>query len=762
MKRRTYAVMTVGICLGLNLSLWAGQKDSAASKEEKGNTKTTDNVVAKLIEKVPADFSRFEFRGNKEQAELLSHYLWYHFHHRMGMGPELFNKEYLAVADMWLGNAYYKDTEQRIQDRFRELFLKMQMDREGYVLTNQHFSHAHDHGWPFPAWTHSDYKPERVKGKTVGWHFQELEDVPHWVGDSLRVWKGEEYVGEQAAAKWELENVKSLGIKNKRWYLEATGDSPMIITPQGYALDAFNAPYLQLRWKRSGEPRDHFIPYVEWLREEDEKFQAERRVYFYLEKTPLSGEYFHSIMTMYRHPLWKGNIKKMRICLAPGESEVKFEIDSFFTVYDTRHTINNPIFILANCCYFGWTGDLDFLRNNIDRMRMALRYQQTVMGGLKYNRIRNPWPGHDGLTGFSKDEKGNLTIYSGHGIGSNYWDVLPFGWDDFYATYQYYAATEAMADLEEAIEKHPGWNMPLGVLKLDPEWLREHAALVKRQANQLFWNEKTGRFNAWIDKKGKGHDYGFTFLNLDAIWYGIASDEHARAIMDWIDGKRIVETDTAKGKDIYRWRFGPRATTLRNVECYAQVWYGPEGIPWGGQVQDGGAVLGFSFFDLWARLKILGPDNAWQRLKEILAWEKEVHGEGGYRKYYEGGKRGTTLQGSGQAGGLGIDKEFFESSLIPAIVVFGFLGLDTQGFDSLAIRPKLPSSCPEMKVNNVMYRNVLMDIQVSDKKVLLQIKGKPVEDLRIAFEGIWQQENTHKEDTVFLISDQGSYCFIKQ
>ena len=61
----------------------------------------------------------------------------------------------------------------------------------------------------------------------------------------------------------------------------------------------------------------------------------------------------------------------------------------------------------------------------------------------------------------------------------------------------------------------------------------------------------------------------------------------------------------------------PRATTKRNIDWYAFAWSGPEAIPFGGQVQDGGAVLGFSFYDVMSRIKMLGPDDAWKRLMEI-------------------------------------------------------------------------------------------------------------------------------------------------
>lgn len=108
-------------------------------------------------------------------------------------------------------------------------------------------------------------------------------------------------------------------------------------------------------------------------------------------------------------------------------------------------------------------------------------------------------------------------------------------------------------------------------------------------------------------------------MNLEAIHYGLVSEAQARSILQWIDGKRLIPGDTSQGADIYRWRFAPRATTKRNLETYVWVWSHPESIAWGDQVQDRGAVLGFSYFDLMARLQTHGPDDAWARLKQILA-----------------------------------------------------------------------------------------------------------------------------------------------
>lgn len=711
---------------------------------------------------VPDEFPRFYFRGHEEKAQLLNHFLWHHFHTRLHHCKVLFNKEYLLKGDMWLGGGYspMAPPDKPIQELHREFLLEMQLGDEGYVFVHQHFSHAHDHGWPFPLWTQSSYNPLGVKGVTAGWHFQE----PEYVGDFMKAW-GEyarPWVGETAAGLWELNDVESRGIIDNRWHLKATGPNPAILTPPGVKICALNAPYLQLRWNRTGEPKNHIRPYIEWLGEGDTHFSPERRVYFRLEKTPHSEitGFHHSHIRMHTHPEWTGTIERIRINLAPGESHIQLEIDSFFTVYNTIHTNTNPIFILASYRYFTWTGDLDFLHQQINRMRLALKHHQTVMNGLKLNRIRNTRPGKDGLPGWHRDEEGVLTINPGHGLGSNYWDLLPFGWDDFYATSQYYAATIAMADIEEAIANNPGWGIPQGALKMDPEWLREHARAVKEEANRIFWNEETGRFLASIDQEGTPWDFGFTFVNLNAIWYDMATPEHAREIMDWLTGQRIVEGDTSVGEDIYYWRFGPRATTRRNVEWYGQGWSAPHHIPWGGQVQDGGAVLGFTFYDLWARLKVLGPGNAWQRLKEILEWEREVRAAGGYRRYYA--QRGVTMQGGGTAGGIGIDYEFFESILLPSIVTYGFVGLNPRADLTLAIHPRLPQDSPQMGVNNLLYRHVRMDIQVSEGVIELYLHDKPVTPLQIALEGKWLKVDTQKVGSYFLLAAPGAYRWERQ
>lgn len=723
---------------------------------------TVTGEVSVVFDGLPKDYPRFRLAGHERESKILTDFYWHHFVNRIvagGYGKTLFNKEYISISDLWAGGAVDGPECKPIQQSFRESLLGIRQDEDGYIHAHQHFSHAHEAGWPFPMWTQV---PEGPLGVTVGWHFQ--VSGPGWTIADLKRLGLKQHLGEGAMEGWELDNIESQGVVDGKWTLRSTGPSPSLTPPLEKGIDAFNCPFLQLRWLRFPEPVEGAQAAVEWIREGDTAFSPDRKITFTYgqggnpEYESQTGTR-HSLVKMYTHPQWEGHIKALRLSLAPHESDVEIKIDSFFTVYDTRHAMDNPIFILASWNYFRWTGDVDFLRQNAQRMRKALAFQRGEMGGAELNFIRNLWPGHDGRPGF--DAGPPKVFYNGHGIGDQYCDILPFGGDATESTAQYYASTIAIAEMEEAIRKHPDWKVPLRDTAFDPQMLRTHAGEVKRVANSKFWNADAGRFVASIDADGVPHDYGYTFLNQEAVWLGMANDANARSIMDWISGKRIVEGDTATGDDIYHWRLAPRLSTKRNTEWCGFVWSGPETIPWGFQIQDGGAVLGFSFHDMWTRLQVYGPDNAWQRLMEILDWEEEVWKEGGYRNYYSNHE--GTMQGGGPPGGLGIDHEFLETSMVPAIVTLGFLGLDP-GADALAIRPSLPSQCPEMTVENVLYHDTLMDVTASNNTIEIRTQHAPRETIRLELEKGWKgkQAKRDRETGLFLIDKPGLYRFVKE
>jgi len=409
---------------------------------------------------------------------------------------------------------------------------------------------------------------------------------------------------------------------------------------------------------------------------------------------------------MYRHAGYAGVLTRYRLTIEGGAG-AKVDLKSLITAIDTRHPITNFHFIRGCADYFGWTRDIPFLRENIGRIRKAMRFALSEFRVREDHCVTVPWVGHDGRSGLVVAPDGKKTVRHGLGVGGNYFDLLPFGGRDGQATIYLYDALRHFTALERAIAANPGWAITAeGAVAA--EELATLADAVRKKFQQQFWSAEAGRFAGWIDSEGRSHDYGFTFLNLQAIHYGLASPEQAHSILAWLDGSREVARDTSRGADIYHWRFAPRMTTGRNVETYQWVWSAPETIPWGDQVQDGGAVLGFSYYDLMARLKGRGPDDAWQRLGEILKWFREVQAEGGYRAYYAKPGRGV-LQGGGPAGGLGLDQEFMESVLVPQVMLYGFLGLTPEptGF---TIAPRLPKAWPSLTVSRVRLHDHEVEI----------------------------------------------------
>jgi len=342
--------------------------------------------------------------------------------------------------------------------------------------------------------------------------------------------------------------------------------------------------------------------------------------------------------------------------------------------------------------------------------------------------VHVPWVGHDGRSGLVAGPNGIPQPRLGLGVGNNYYDLVPFGGDDALATIYYFDALNLMADIEREIAAQAAWNIPMDGPPFSVDELTSLADAVKAHAGQYFWNEATERFIGWQDTQGVRYDYGFVFVNNEAVAYGFATPQQARQIYDWLDGNRIVDGDTSQGADIYHWRFAPRTTTRRNIQDYVWAWSAPQSIPWGDQIQDGGAVLGFSYYDLMTRMQTSGADDAWGRLQEILTWFREVQNEGGYRAYYKKPGRGV-LQGGGPAGGLGMDQEFMESVLVPQIMLYGFLGCSARA-DGLHLNPQLPADWPELTVTSIHYGDHMFDVTANTDSLRLttRIAGlKPIQ-----------------------------------
>lgn len=663
----------------------------------------------------PDDFPRYHVPGHDKEMATLRELFWLHY---PGTAPKA------TLWDEWLPDAalWPAVTAEGHADRMRRewsgALRNRGMDAEGYVHTHQHASIAHQEGWPFPFWN---------QGRGIGWHFSFRDTVGEpWRQKDLNKPDG-----------WSLHGAQAVGVNDEGWEIAVTNTAALITAPVRN-VSSFEAPFLQLRWKTLGLGAAQ--PYVEWTAPAATNFSRERRVYF----EPVGGGPMHyTMIPMYRHPQWTNDIRQLRIGLG-NSATGSVTIQAFFTQYDTRHNINGQNFVRGCAKYFWWTRDLSFLCSQINRMRTAIRYLMTEHQALERKVVFTDWVSHDGRSGIKRSPDGKKELITGQGIGNNYWDLMPFGGQDCYATMQYYDAVRVLAQIEREILQHPEWQIPRGVLSFQPEFLKQHAAEVKTTGNKMFWNERSQRFNACIDSAGEAHEHGYTFLNCEAIYYDFATPEHARAIMSWLNGDRVVDGDTAQGTDIYHWRFAARSSTKRNVDWYMWAWSNPESIPWGGQVQDGGAVLGFSYHDLMSRLKVLGPDNAWTRLREILKWFEEVQAVGGYRKYYDG-KREGTLQGGGTAGGLGLDHEFFESALVPQVMLYGFLGFAPRA-DGFVLDPRLPQSWPELTLDRIHFQDYVLQVRATKRMIEIQKTGPRDEPLFVRLPGAEWKATWLRED----------------
>lgn len=610
--------------------------------------------------------------------------------------------EWLTAPCLWADTAGLRVCEGKvtITQRLKNSFLNKTLDTEGYVATHQHEGIGHALGWPFPYWIGSP--------GAVGAHFSTKGTA------SAVLRKGAPLATPEG---WAITGAEDSGVNEDGWRLRLTAANATVTAALG-PFETRVSPFLQLRWSARGLGEAQ--PFLEWETAAQPGFTPERRMYF-SPPPGTSGEIQYEMLPLYRHPAWQGSIARVRLNFGNAEPGAEVVLQALFSQYDTRHNINNFDFIRGGIDVFRWTGDVTYLRAMLPRLRQALQFAQREFRTRENNCVLTPWVGHEGTSGLVRRADGTKEFLFGTGIGNNYWDLMPFGYKDSYATIRYYDTLLRVAELERAIDRHPEWNLPAGPGRFDPAELERHAAAVKAEGNRLFWSDETGRFVAGPDVNGARHDYGFTFLNTDAIHYGFATDEHARQIMDWLDGRRIVSGDTSTGSDIYRFRFGPRATTRRNIDYYFWGWKNPESIPFGGQVQDGGAVLGWSYMDLSSRLKVNGPDNAWARLHEIVAWFEEVQASGGYREYYK--KQGAKLQGDGAAGGLGLDQEFFESLLVPQIMLRGFLGF-TATADGCKIEPRLPSAFPSLTIDRIRIKGLVLAVTASrDAIVVKKVEG---------------------------------------
>jgi len=352
--------------------------------------------------------------------------------------------------------------------------------------------------------------------------------------------------------------------------------------------------------------------------------------------------------------------------------------------YDARHFTTNAMFILGCWRYYCWSHDYDFLRRNAERLRRAMDFQLRELKGADGMLVMAS-PDHDGTPA---------------GVPSNYWDDIPFGYKSAYENIYFCASLGAMADMEQAIGD-----------AARAKYLRDLKEKAVARYRQEFWNEKDGRFVGCIDRNGVVRDYGFAYVNLEAMAYGLATQEQARRICRWLETQ---PTQTGKADTYSAYRFAPRVNTL---DC-SGWWYlhGKAEIPsqpFGKHCENGGAILYTSGFDICSRARYLGADDAFRRLREIV------------RRYQEPDKLcGGSPLFHGEINGweVGTDIPFPESGIAPASFLYAFLGVQATP-QGLVIRPNLPKALKWAGVRGLVYRGLPLGIRVTNTSVEVRSEG---------------------------------------
>ena len=586
-------------------------------------------------------------------------------------------------------------------------------------------------GWPFPLYNKS-------QGNSIGWEFNNSANEDWYVQS-----------GEEISYNGYL-NVAFAGEKDEALILK-TKDFPLLYD-KTYSTE--HCPIIELDMRLNnlhlfGMDSDVEEVYVIWKTENGGETWYEVPLSTWAVTNPEQTAYTASRtwLPMYLNENWNGqNLTAVGVKVQPKEGkalDIEFRLNYFQLNYDTRQSFPTSQYIMAFAEYASTSRDLEFLQNNLAKLRQAIMWELECLKGKQGMLDISYLQGHDGIPGVV-----------GHGISDCYYDITPSPAINFWSNINFYNALKTVIAVEKmaaaygitdttANIRHPynmderiQWTYSVTDLETILSDLKTNIEKPYVEGDYDwsekggFWDAKTGRFIQGITAEGNKLDYGYLHYNLEAISYGIGTDAQVKSIMDWIDGDRIVEGDTSTGDDIYIFEFAPRYSTVDNKKDYLWAYQkGGEGrLRFGDSVNDGGAVITWSYHDLVARVQERGVEDAFGRLKEINAWYDKVASYGGeginfYREYYDR-QDVVTVQGSGNEGGAGLDSEFLEASLMYAAIPYGFFGFDATEADIIGFTHNLPEKLTYWQINHMEVGSLKFSVKMTKNSfTILNAKG---------------------------------------
>ena len=698
--------------------------------------------------------------SDKAMDDFLNDYLHRHLRYddyrigELSLGNSvMFNKEWEAMS------LFFFDTTSRAVPDDRVLMMEnylynIPVDKFGYTwqafdsqepAANADPEQYFGQGWPFPAYPSS-------AGESAGWEFNDVTGTDNWLvlvdGDDI---------------------TESVSEANGLLPVSFSGVESVEFLSPNTRINAFHSPFLQIDLRVSDSNgfaniTDIDDVYVYWMTEGDRGYTEEKMVkmseFATIQKEITANFSSQIYLPMFLHPEWGRSdtnvITDLRIEIRAKEGETisgNAQLNYVRGNYDTRHTNNAALLLRAAKLHYEFTGKKDVLADNLARYESAALFLLKTCGGESGLINQEYFVGHLGT------KKG-----IGTSIGQGYWDLLSTPNYSLYSNIYFYKAIDSLLYLEKMAEANGiDTAEPVQVLNAEGtgydtfdysiEDLQTLLAKIREKVQEPvnteqktgFWDEHKGRFIEGFNYNGEVVDYGFIMFNLEAIDAGLATEQQAEKIMEWVSGDRIVQEDTQAGTQryaagkvgsaveedgslnstgeygIYDFEFAPRSTTVKNTEQYYWRWGGNN--LFGNQVQDGGAIMYVSYYDLMSRIQTRGADDAFARLKEIQKWYNKVEAvakEQGidngipssqfYRAYYE--KIGVGMQGGGTAGGIGLDEEFLESAILYSVVPFGFFGLGSTSEGVLTVSPELPDALDWWKMENLAYQGIVYDLAV--------------------------------------------------
>lgn len=671
-----------------------------------------------------------------------------------------FGKEWEALALTLFDSSADNYNTDRYQT-VRNWLTGQPMDKFGYVWNGadrfeagRNTEQLFKQGWPFPDYTWNT-------GSLPGWEFNANDDEEGWTNNGVSSSVVNGFYSASAVDAASLEFVwpeDKVVLSDLTPFVEV--DLSLLDT-ETFGQKEMSAGDVQIRFRNSNSEEWYVASMADYCTRPVDEISPNFRQNMYFD--------------MYNHPQWANQeITDVKLVILPKSGQ-KLNVDAklnFFRMqFDSRQVNNNSILITGTKALYEYSHDTDLLETMLSKVKRSVQFYLTNLGGESGVISNDFCVGHE----IRLDEHGSRIM--GYGIGDGYWDMLSLPEKNIYINIYFYKAIRDAAWLlkaaeqegitcdEQTIMTNEGLEVPCDATAEELEALM---SIIETKFTETFWNDKTGRFHAgYSNAYGCIIDYGFTYFNLEAIVAGLASKEQVESIYAWLDGDRIVESqaytcadgatlnveEKSTGDDIYLYRFAPRTNTADNDSAHYLWTWTPR--KFGNQLQNGGAALFMSYYDLVARAKYLGIENAAQRLKEIQEWYLEVlnynENDGGarggayfYWDYYQAldieenpwiMKAGNLLEGSNMgtagAGLLALDYVFPETGLFWRAIPEMYFGLSVSTDNVLQLAPNLSENLTWYKNENLKYSGLIYDLTAGNKFVQINNVRGTIKDEKV-------------------------------